>query len=149
MAAFSMPGALIATPITPEMKSDALRTIKNCYANYQIVKTSGIQLTKIKKPPNNASALDNFFYKNRKISKKAFEINFDEFKIFYKNEAKKINQAATAEALRGLMLEYSSNCLRFSQGLLNFVRWSTTGAGEKLYGRIFNEWLLEAHRQKT
>jgi hypothetical protein len=128
--------SLFASAITPEMRSNANTALSNCKASYGKVIDSKTRIAQIKGPSPQ--------FNNLAWSLGAFAIQFAEFRRFFDNESEKINKATTAEALRDLVAAYTSNCSRFSSGLLGFADWAITGKGPSGFDKIYEGWQNEA-----
>lgn len=121
------------------IKAKAEVVISHCEELYsRVVNSREILVTKLSQSKD--SRVRNKNYLNL--------ITFDtEFSHFAKitNEKIKIRIAETIIELSRALEAYSSNCTRFGQGLLGFVRW-TQGAGPEGFDKIYSEWVEQVSK---
>lgn len=112
-----------ASAITPELKNNREKVIQACEASYAKVKKKGEELRKMKKPGLLSSSKEKERYKKLNLNIKVFDDQFAEFARFT-NEKISLRTINDPEKLRDQLNAYSSNCKRFSDGLLGFVDWA-------------------------
>ncbi|MCP4922414.1 MAG: hypothetical protein GY915_00075, partial [bacterium] len=79
---------------------------------------------------------------------KAFDLRFKDFAEFTNGKIQ-IRTEKDKTKLRDEVAAYSSNCARFSAGIVAFAEWAITGKASKGYNVIFQDWVKEAKEAGT
>jgi len=137
--------AIMCSPVTPEMRSNAEKAIQTCEQTYKNTQQLKARFDKVKKPTIFSSKKAKMIYQNLPLNKKTFEMQMAEFSNFT-NEKIKIRGETTVEKLRDSVIAYSSNCARFATGLAGFVEWATTGKGPEGFDRTYQWWQDETRK---
>lgn len=129
----------------PEMKEKAKKAISICEKSYEYVKRQGqrLKIGNLKKPifliSKSAKEAYDQKVKLREKYQKVFKLRFSEFSEFT-NEKIKIRVEKDASKLQDSVTAYSSNCARFSKGLVQFVDWAVSGKSvDKVTETVFND----------
>jgi len=115
-------------PVTPEIRTKAEEVILHCENLYLKVAQSRKRLENIK----------------YNLYLKTFDSLFFDF-TSVTNIKILIRLARTAPEMAELLEPYSSNCMRFGQGLLGFVDWSL-GLKNPVYDKIYTQWVKDNER---
>ena len=128
------------------LRKNAEKNIQTCEQSYNNVKVLKGRLDQIKKPGIFASMALKNAYANRVLYKKTFDSRFEQFTTFT-NDKIKIRTASDFTKLRDEIAAYTSNCGRFSSGLVGFIDWATTGKAAAGYERIYQNWVDEVKKE--
>jgi len=135
---------VFALAITTEIKAKAEQVINHCEDLYlRVVGSRHILVTKLAQEKKKFAK-----YHQEKNKNYMYIIVFDTmFPQFAKatNDKIYLRTATTTKELSNALEAYSSNCIRFANGLLGFVRW-TQGAGPEGFDQIYSEWVQEASK---
>lgn len=128
------------------MRKSAENNIKSCEQTYLNVKALKSRLDTMKKPGIFASKAQKNAYANKDLYKKVFDSRFEEFTRFT-NDKIKIRTQKDFVKLRDEIAAYTSNCARFSAGLVGFIDWATTGKAAPGFERIYNNMVDEVKNE--
>lgn len=137
----------LGAALTDEQKKAAEESISLCEKKEKDLKNGRSAIVNLKKPSALSSNEKKKIYENKDNHLKAFDQQFAEFTRFLTDNKIKIRgeyskSSGSANNLQGIVKDFSSNCTRASDGIMEFVKYTESGIiKDKVYQSIFSDWL--------
>ena len=112
--------------LSPEQIANREKVIQACEEHYQKARASRISIEDFSKPGIFSSSLKKQLYKDKEYSLMAFDLMMGELVEAVNNKVQ-LRLAPSLHKLQDLIREYSSNCSRFADGIVDFAKYASSG----------------------
>lgn len=137
---------IAVTNLSPEQMANREKVIRACEENFQKARASRISIEDFSRPGIFSSSAKKQLYKDKEYSLKAFDGMMGEL-IEAVNNKIELRLAPSLHKLQDLIREYSSNCSRFANGIVDFAKYASSGKASSVTAqRTFQAMIDDAKR---